>query len=424
MKFEPSIHKLANGVTVILDPMDLATTNVKVQFATGSRDEAEHEWGLSHFCEHMLCNGTRRFPTIRDRKEFLEYNGAATNASTSLSSLQFFGRVVAENVNVLVDMLGDQLENSLFDPAKIETERGVILDEMRRAMDNPKRQLADFTSGKIFNYRTASYRMVGTAQTISSFTRDQMIEFLGRRLSAKNCIICVSGKINDAADLLKCIERTFAFLPQHDVAENDSIEYTPAIAHNSKPGKENVKIRILFPELWPNKLEFDRQNMSVNKFERHLIRELDEEVRQRHGLVYGIHRLREGNEKLRLSGFSTETAKDNVAQVVALVAKTAHRVYTQNTITDQDLERYTKMNKLADADFLESAGRRCDTLLGNWRFDNHLYDFYQDVELSASITRDEVIENSRGYFDGKMSIITQGADFDADLGAAWRENFK
>ena len=74
MKYEPTLHKLSNGVTVILDPMDLETTAVKVYFNTGSRDELPHEYGLTHFCEHMLCKGTKRFPSKREIDDYFINN--------------------------------------------------------------------------------------------------------------------------------------------------------------------------------------------------------------------------------------------------------------------------------------------------------------------------------------------------------------
>ena len=68
MKFEPSLHKLSNGLTVILDPMDAASTKVVVAFDTGSRDEKPNEYGITHFCEHMLCKGTKRFKSYNEIK--------------------------------------------------------------------------------------------------------------------------------------------------------------------------------------------------------------------------------------------------------------------------------------------------------------------------------------------------------------------
>lgn len=427
MKYNPTLHKLSNGVTVILDPMDLETASMKVLFCTGARDELPHEYGLTHFCEHMLCKGTSRFPVQRDVDEYMDYNGGFKNAGTGNDRMFLYGRIVAENLNVLIDMLADQLHNSLFDTAKIEIERRVILDELRRDLDNPACQLRDFISKKLFNYATFSSRALGTVETISSFTRDQMLEFLSRRLSAKNCIICISGKIHDSDAILHQLEESFAFLPTHDVPENEAITYTPTIAHKSKTDKKNVTLRIFFPSIcnkWPLTYENRFNNACVGKFDRYMIRELQEVVRRQNGLVYGLSMASGGNMQFSVTGFATQTSAENIETVVALIAKNAYKIYTDNAITDADLIRFERKNKLGDADFLESATSRCDRLISHYRNYGRVYDFYDTVKMSESIHRDDVIKYSRGYFDGPMSIITRGADFDADLGAVWRENFK
>lgn len=424
MNYNPTLHKLSNGVTVILDPMDLETVNVKVLFRIGSRDEAPHEYGITHFCEHMLCKGTTRFPTQRHLKEYLEYHGGARNASTGNNRITFYGRIIAENLNILIDLIGDQIQNSLFDPEKIELERKVIADERRRALDNPGRQFGDFISGKLFNYAVFSYRTLGPFENIASFSRAQMLGFLARRLSAKNCIIGISGKINDIDGVLKHLEKTFAFLPFCAVDENTAITYTPQIAHNLQSDKKNIKLDIYFPEIFDATYENRFKNMCVAKFKRHLIQELQQVVRQQNGLVYGLGSCDLGNEKMSVTGISTETAAENIAQVVKLIASTSHKIYSQNTITDETLNRFRNMNKLSRADFLESPSQRCDTLISEYRWYDRLYDFYETKKMSDSITRDDVIENSRGFFAGPMSIMTQGADFKDDLNAIWIENFK
>lgn len=427
MKYSPSLHKLSNGISVILDPMDLETVCVKVYFRTGARDERPNEYGLTHFCEHMLCKGTTRFPAQRDTDEYMDYNGGTKNAGTGNSCLMFYGRILAENINILIDVLADQLQNSLFDPEKIEIERRVILDELRRSLDAPSRQLGDFISKNLFNYATFSSRVIGNVETISSFTRDQMLEFLSRRLSAKNCIIGISGKINNAAAVLEHLEKAFAFLPTIDVPENEEITYTPMIAHNSKPDKKNIQLRIFFPSVcntWPDTYENIFKDICVGKFERYIVRELQEVIRRENGLVYGFSGAATGTKEFSVTGFATQTSAENIATVVSLIAKNAYRMYTENTITDEDLIRFERKNKLGDADFLESATNRCDKLIAHYRNYGRVYDFYDIVRMSEKVRRDDVIEYSRGYFSDPMSIITQGSDFEADLGAIWRENFK
>ena len=424
MKYEPTLHKLSNGVSVILDPMDIETTTVKVYFCTGTRDELPHEYGITHFCEHMLCKGTTRFPDKRTIDDHFEYYGGTRNAGTSTAFLIFHGRILAQNVNVLIDYIGDQIQNSLFNSDKIEIERRVICDELRRALDDPERQFYDFTSNTLFGGATFSTRNLGTVENIMSFSRDQMLEFLSRRLSATNCIIGVSGRIIDSASVLQCLEDSFGFLPTHKVSENTMINYTPAIAHNSKSDKQNVKLRILFPDICDSAYEKRFDNMCVRRFERYMNKEISNVLRQDNGLVYGFSGYSAGNFEHSWVGFSTQSSAENIAKVVQLIAKTASEIYNDLPITADDLDRYNRKDRLGDADWLESATSRCDKLINFYRERGRIFDFEETVKMYESITVDDVVQKSRGYFDGAMSIVTQGADFDADLQQIWKFNFK
>lgn len=425
MKFEPTLHKLSNGVTVLLDPMDLETANVKVNFSTGARDEAPHEHGLTHFCEHILCKGTKRFPTQKIIDDYMNYNAISRNAYTSNDSIAFHGRVLADNINVLIDFLGEQIQNSLLLPEKIDTERGVVRDEIRRYADGTGEQFGYFISGKLFNYADGSaLKTLGNVDNINNFTREQILDFLSRRLSANNCIVAISGKIIDQDAVLKCLEETFGSLPVFDVPENKLIEYTPTVAHRKKSEQKNIRLRILFPDIWAPTLENRFKNMCVAKFERYLRDRVYETVRRENGLVYGFSMTGYGNEILGVTGFATETAPENLEKLVALIAHESYKTYYEQIITDEDLERYRRKNKLGDADWLESASRRNDKLIGFYCQYDQVYDFSETVKMSDSVTAADVQQNTRGYFDGPMSIITQGVDFDADLKSIWQDNFK
>jgi predicted Zn-dependent peptidase len=425
MQFNPTMHKLSNGVTVLLDSMDLQTANVKVRFYTGARDEHPREHGITHFAEHMYCKGTKRFPTKKIATEYLDVNAGISNASTSVFDIQFHGRILAENLNVLIEFLGDRIQNSMFDPDKIEIERKVIMDELRRYLDDTVSRFNEFISKRLTNGQAGyGIRVLGTPETINSFTRDQMLEYMSRRLSAKNCVIGISGKIDDAQKTLECLEKTFSWLPANDVSENTEMNYTPAVAHNFQPNKKNVKIEIYFPNIHEMSYENIFKELSVSKFERFMKEKIYESVRNKNGLVYGFGRSDIGNEKFMLNGFYTETSVENLAKCVALIAKEAHKVYFDNGMTDKDLKRFCMQNRLGDANWLESPDQRCNKLIGFYHDYGRVYDFWNTVKMSQSIKADDVIKHSRGYFDGPLSIVTQGANFNADLKSIWQENFK
>ena len=83
MKFKPKLYRLSNGAPVILDPMDMETVAIKIAFDTGSRDEKPDEYGITHFCEHMLLKGIPELPTNQAMKNYIENKGGVYNASTS-----------------------------------------------------------------------------------------------------------------------------------------------------------------------------------------------------------------------------------------------------------------------------------------------------------------------------------------------------
>ena len=425
MKFEPTLYKLSNGIPVILDPMDLETVNVKILFKTGARDELPNEYGITHFCEHMFCKGTPRFPTQRSVDDFLDYNAGGKNASTSMSAIAFYGRILSENVNALVGVLCDQLQNAIFDPDKIEIERRVISDELRRALDDNLRQLAIFRDKTLFNWYVPGGALVaGNFENIANFSREQMREFIAKRMSAKNCIVAISGGIKDKESVLKYLDGALSFLPQIDVSENKEIKYTPSVAHNFKPENKNVELRIYFPRLYDSKLANRYKLFATGKLRRFMFEELYEIVRRERGLAYGFSGCSCGNEEFKLDGFATQTAPENIAQLVSLVAHNAYRLYNEHTITDEILDRFNHSNQLGNANFMESASKRCDQLIDFYCMYEQVYDFENIVRLSSSVTVDDSFKYSRGMFDGPMSIITHGPKFDGDLKQIWVDNFK
>ena len=423
MKFEPQLHKLPNGLTVILDPMDVASTCVTVCFDTGSRDENPNEYGITHFCEHMLCEGTKRFNSSSSINDFIENKSGVWNASTSDNYLQLYGRIIHENTDVLLDVFSDMIQNSVFDLNKIEKERGSILDELRRAQDNERRQELDFINNKLLNGQFSSYRTLGTAENIKSFTPEQLKQWIASRISAKNCVICVSGKIESPDKLLKQIQMRYAFMPSHPVAKkSETARYTPGTGHLTFADKNNIIAMIAVPELWKKSKENVFPRMCVSRFESWFNKNLYETLRQDKGLVYGIKKFSYGPDSLRLTGLQTTARPETLQTVLATIAQTANTLYNEKHITPEFLARLRNSFKLGDADFLESNEKRVNRLVFNYLDFGELYDFYSIVEMSESMTVDDVIKYSRGYFERPVSIITTGANHNVDVMSVWQEN--
>lgn len=419
MKYNPTLHKLSNGVSVILDPMDTEITHIAVHFKTGSLDEKPAQYGITHFCEHMLCKGTERFPTRTAIKDYLDEHAGTSNALTSLTALRLYGRIIGENLDKLIDVLSDQLQNSLFLPERIELERLVILDELRRDQDNTAG--VAFVRQTIFK-QSCPHRTLGTAENIKSFSREQMLDWLGQRLSAKNCVIAISGKISDPGFVLSLLEQKFSFLPTHNVSHLAEPTYHPVNAHDSSRKTRNVNVFIAIPKRFKMDDSTLFERSCERRFKVYLEKELYEEVRQKHGLVYDISVGAVG-ENNGVHYIETQCSAEHIAKVIGLISQTCNRVYNSGCPGEEWLRRYVNSCKLGDAGWLDSPKERLDTLVYHYAKNGKLYDFFNTIKISDSITSKDVQKYSRGFFDRPISIITGGPKYDANLAQIWKQNF-
>ena len=121
------LTKLPSGLRVVSDTMPhLETASLGVWIGTGSRHEAPQEHGISHFLEHMAFKGTRR-RSARAIVEEIESVGGDLNAATSVEQTTYNARVLAKDVGLALDILADILTESIFDPAELDREKGVVL---------------------------------------------------------------------------------------------------------------------------------------------------------------------------------------------------------------------------------------------------------------------------------------------------------
>jgi predicted Zn-dependent peptidase len=410
-------------MVVILDPMDITTTCMSVSAKTGSRDEIGSEMGITHFMEHMLCQGTPTHKSFKAIKDYIESKGGLIGADTNNAIVRIYGRILAENFDALVGLIADMFRNSLFDEKVIDNERTVILDELRRSLDDKNRNFYHFQTQNLFPGSGFANKTLGTEENIKSFTRGQFLDYMARRISANNTTITISGKIENQMALLEQLEKLFSWLPAFEVSSNAALSVNPTFAHNLKPEQKQVMVRIVFETLFPTTFENRFKNECIGRFNRTLSKRLLEEVRFKNGLVYGIGINTIGNETTGVNGISFSSAPENLEKIVALSAKVSSDIMSKNPPTQQEFDTGATAAKLNDADWLESATARRDRLQSFYRTHAKLFDFNENVAQRESMKLKDVIENSLGYFSKPISILSQGPEFSTDLKKAWEKNF-
>jgi len=424
MKFKPTLHFLSNGIPVILDHMDIATATMVLKFNTGPRNEGPDNTGITHFVEHMLLKGTPLRPTLKAVFDFVKNHGGTIGAQTEHTKVSIDGRIIAKNLPILADVIGDNIKNALFDADAIETEKSVILEEYMRYQNDDNNNGYYFITRNIFPNSHFPNDTLGNPDTIKSFTREQLLDWKDTRLSASNAAIVISGKIIDRAKLLSDLERLFGWLPARKIPAIPTPQFKACAAHSDSLDK-NTKITICIKDKTSNDLENHFQQMCISRFKSAFSARLFDTIRSQNGLTYGINTGYTGGAGVGANTIKTSTAPKNAKKVMDLIADVAYDMTHKNLYTKEELTLFKNGAMLADASMLESPAQRIGVLFDRWFSYGILFDWDDCMRISKRITTGDVIESAKDIFDAPTSVITQGAKVGPRaLRQIWLEKFK
>ncbi|HEY1375680.1 MAG TPA: pitrilysin family protein [Gemmataceae bacterium] len=188
-------HTLPNGLTIVGETSPAAKSAAVGFFVrTGSRDETPEVAGVSHFLEHMVFKGTPRRSAADVNREF-DRIGADYNAFTSEENTVFHAAVLPEYLPQAVDLLADILRPSLRQE-DFDVEKNVIIEEIGMYDDQANWAAYDRTKQLYFADHPLGNTILGTPDSITALTRDQMAAYHARRYVAPNVTVAAAGRFD------------------------------------------------------------------------------------------------------------------------------------------------------------------------------------------------------------------------------------
>jgi predicted Zn-dependent peptidase len=189
---------LPNGLRVVTAPMPQAkSVACFVMLAAGSRYERRETNGIAHFSEHMFFKGTEKRPTARHIAGEIDSIGGEFNAFTGKEYTGYYVKCAAEHRDVALDVLVDMLRNSKFEPAEIEREKGVIVEEMNMYYDTPRDFLEGVYDELLYGDQPLGWDIIGTKETVRAATRDTFLEYLDTWYRAPRMVAGVAGDVGE-----------------------------------------------------------------------------------------------------------------------------------------------------------------------------------------------------------------------------------
>lgn len=399
------VSRLSNGLTVATETLPhLESVALGVWVKSGSRNERDDEHGIAHLLEHMAFKGTGKRSAWKIATD-IEDVGGEINAATSVETTAFFARVLREDVPLAVDILSDILTDSKFDPAELEREQHVILQEIGAAHDTPDDIVFDRFTETAFRHQTLGRSILGTPETVQSFTSDQLRGYLERQYGAERMIVVAAGGVDHDA-FVREIERNLGGF--RSKAESALPQFAHYVGGDYREHRDLMDTQII--------LGFEGRAYHVRDFYASQIlsmilgggmsSRLFQEVRERRGLCYSIYAFHWGFSDSGIFGVHAATGQSDIEELVPVILSELRKA--SEKIGQEEVDRARAQYRAGLMMSRESAGARASQIARQLLLYGRPIEIEELMDRLSNLTPDRLVDLSGRLFSSKPTVAAVG----------------
>ena len=381
------VSELSNGMRIVTHRMaGLETATVGVFVAAGARAETDHEHGVAHFLEHMAFKGTPTRTPMQIAEE-IEGAGGALNAVTSSEATNYYARVLKDDVELGLNLIGDLLLNPAFCDEEMDREREVILQEIAATQDSPDDIVFDLALAEAYPDQPIGRSILGTERTIARHSAADLKRFRNENYAASRMILSAAGAVDHDA-LHRLADRLFIGLPSEAPRQIKKAKFEGG---NADSDKRFEQCHVLYAfEGFPNGHEASfAGRIFAGIAGGGMASRLFQEVREKRGLCYDIHAFDWGYADSGVIGLHAATSSQQLKELVNLSLGIFADLAEQGP-TEQELARAKAQIKAGLFMSLESCEARAGQLAWDLMVFGKPISNEDLIEKIDSITRDDV----------------------------------
>jgi predicted Zn-dependent peptidase len=327
---------LKNGVRIISERSEhVQSVSMGIWIGAGSRDEDAALSGISHLIEHMVFKGTKRRSGIQIAKEF-DSIGGLSNAFTGKEYTCYHARVLGRHFGVCTDLLGDIVLNPTFNPADLERERQVVLQEISMVEDTPDDMIHELLSRSFWPGHPLGLSVLGSDETVSGIDREVLLRHMGCAYVPGTILVTAAGNV----DHNELVER---FAPLFEPLEPG--EHLPPRCNPEPHGevscheKDLEQVHICIGGCAPSQKDDSRFACSIFNtiLGGNMSSRLFQEVRENRGLAYSVFSFVASYQDAGLLGVYAATDPGKVNELLSTV-KAEIRKVCDGELSRSDLE--------------------------------------------------------------------------------------
>ena len=353
------LSQLANGLRVVSHAMPhLKSATVGVWVASGSRHEGLATHGISHLLEHMAFKATAS-RSARQMAEEIEAVGGEINAATSQESTAYVARVLEADTGLALEMLADMLNNPKFDAEELERERGVILQEIAGATDQPEDVVFEAAEDAAFSGQALGRPVLGTRESVSRLSAADLRHHLAFNYRADQMVVCAVGAVRHDA-IVRHAEALFSGFTRGESRAVESARFIGGVRSLEKSFEQH---HVLVAFEGPSYLDpaYYRALVLSGVLGGGTSSRLFQKIREDHGLCYAIESFGWGYADSGILGVHAATGSELVGELMDKVAEECSDLASHGP-TAAELARTRAQIRAGLLMSLESSGARAEQI--------------------------------------------------------------
>jgi predicted Zn-dependent peptidase len=284
---------LPNGLPLHRVELPTRSTTVLVAFDAGARTERPEENGMAHFLEHLVFKGGQKFDDYRKVNQTAETMGAVLNAYTSHDLVAFHITCRAEVVGEAIDLLTDFVGRPKIDADELDRERGVVIQEIARAHDQPSVLAEHLIDKAAFGDHPLGRPVLGPEEHLRTFSRDAILAFRRRQWAGSRGGAFLVGNLDHVPEDSEMAE-LFGRFPS--ISANGAAEPAPAFAPTTLVEHRDSKqshLRMSYRPKIDTRVGAERAALNVyaTLLGGSMGSRLFDEIREQRGLAYSVYAL-------------------------------------------------------------------------------------------------------------------------------------